>query len=112
MDTNVRATVSLADGSNLGPIGIATWSLLQGAHEFEHNFMVYKHLLHLVILGLYFAQHFKVGIDLSHQGHPYLHQDYKSLTYPKSSPSKDPTVFSFKCSEARFISRTNIFILP
>ena len=58
INTNVKATVSSADGSNLGPIGVVIYSLILGAHEFEHKFIVCKHLLHPVILELDFAHDF------------------------------------------------------
>ena len=112
IDINVRATVRSANGSNLGLIGIAKGSLLLVAHEFEHKFIVCKYLLHPVVLGLDFAQDFRVGIDWNYQGHLYLHKDLKSLTYTKPSPSKYPTIFSVECDEARLISTTNILILP
>ena len=51
-DTNVRATASSADGSNIGPIGIATCSILLDTHDFEHKFIVCKHLLCSVSLEL------------------------------------------------------------
>ena len=112
IEMNVRATVSSANQSNLGPIRNATCSLLLGAHKFENKFIVCKHLLHHVILGLDFAQDFKVGIDWNHQGHLYLNQDHKPLPYSKLSPSKDPKTFSVEYDEARLIGRTNILILP
>ena len=58
IDTNVRTTASSVKRSNIGPIGIATWSLFWGAHEFEDKFMICKHLLCPVMLGLHFAQVF------------------------------------------------------
>ena len=39
IDTNITATISSADGSNFGLIGIATCSLLLGVHEFEDIFI-------------------------------------------------------------------------
>ena len=110
IDKNVRATVHSANGSNLGPIGTATCSLLLGVHEIEHNFIVCKHLFHPIILD--FAQDFKAGIDWNHQGHLYLHQDQNPLTYSKPSSSKYTTIFSVKCDEVTLISGTNILYSP
>ena len=63
----VKVKISSADGSNLGPMGIVVCSLILGAHEFEHKFIVCEHLLHPVILGLDFAHDFTAGLDWSNQ---------------------------------------------
>ena len=56
IDTNVKAKISSANGSNLGPIGVVICSIIFGACQLEHNFIVCKHLLQPVILGLDFDQ--------------------------------------------------------
>ena len=107
IDTTDRATASSANGSSLGPLEFVTYPLLLGTYEYEHKFIVCKQLL-----GLEFVQNFKVGIEQSHLGHLYLHQDDKLLAYSKPNPSKDPTLFSVECDEAILISRTNILVFP
>ena len=64
---NVKAKVSSANGSNLGPIGVVICSLILGSHEFKIKFIACKNLSCPVILGLYFAQDFRVGIDWNNQ---------------------------------------------
>ena len=56
IDKNFKAKVNSQDGSNLGHIGDVICSVTLGSCEIEHKFLVYKHLLHPVILGLDFAQ--------------------------------------------------------
>ena len=75
----VKAKASLADGSNLQPIGVFICSIRSGAHEFEHKFIVCKHLLCSVILGLDCAQDLRLGINLNYQDQLCLHQDHKPL---------------------------------
>ena len=81
---NVKSEVISTDGSNLGPIRVVMCSLILGAHEFKHNFIVCKDLFCTVILGLDFSQDFRVEINWSKQGQLYLHQDHKPLTYSKT----------------------------
>ena len=54
IDRTMNAKVSSTSGSNLGPIGVVISFLLLGACEFEHKFIMSKHLLCTVILGLDF----------------------------------------------------------
>ena len=61
-----------------------------------------------VILGLDFAQDFRVGIGWKNQGQLYLHQDHKPLTYSK--PDTKDSIFLVECKEARWISKTNILL--
>ena len=89
IDINIKAKVSSAEGSNLGPTEVAICSLILGAHEFECKFIVCKHLLCPIILGFDFAQDFRVGMDLNNQGQLYLNQDHKTLTYYKPNSSQD-----------------------
>ena len=39
---NIKAKVSSADGSNLGPIEVVMCLLILGTHELEHKFKVCK----------------------------------------------------------------------
>ena len=66
-----------------------------------HKFIVCKYFLCPVILGLDFAQDFRVGIDRKNQGQLYLHQDHKPLTYSKPSSSQDSTILMVEYNEAR-----------
>ena len=86
---NIKPKVSSADRSNLGFTGVAICSLVLDACEFEHRFISCKNLIHLVILGLDFAQDFRVGIDWNRKSQLYLHQDHIPLTYSKPNLSKD-----------------------
>ena len=63
IDMNVKAKVSSSNRSNLGPLRVAIFLLILGTCEFEHKFIVCKHLLHPVILGLDLSQDFRVEID-------------------------------------------------
>ena len=56
VNTEVRTRVSSADGSNLGPIGTFMCSVTYCAHEFEDKFIVCRHLLYPVVLGLDFTK--------------------------------------------------------
>ena len=74
-------------------MGVVICSITLGAHEFEHKFIVCKHFLHPVILGLDFTQDFRAGIDWNNQGQFYLHQDHKPLTYSRLSSTKDLIIY-------------------
>ena len=39
VDININAKVRSGDRSNIGPIGVVIYSLILGAHEFEHKFI-------------------------------------------------------------------------
>ena len=67
-------------------------------------------LLHPVILGLDFSQDFSVGIDWNNQDQVYLHQDHKALMHSKPYSSKNSTIFSGECKEARLTSKTDILL--
>ena len=79
INTKVKAKVSSAGASSLGPLGIVICFIILGALEFDHKFIECKHLLCPVIPGTDFAQNFRVEIDWNNQCHLYPHQDNKSL---------------------------------
>ena len=99
IDMNVEYKVTSANESNLVPIGVVICLLKPDTCEFEHKVILSKHLLCPVILGLDFAQDFRVGIDRNNWGQLYLHQDHKPLMYSKPSSSKDCTIISVKFNE-------------
>ena len=74
--TKVKAKASLKDRSNLGPSGIVICSVMLGAHEIYHKFIVCENLLCLSVLGLDFPQNVRIGIDWNNQGQLYLCQDH------------------------------------
>ena len=104
--------MSLADGSDLGPIGIILCSFILGAQKLEHKFVECKSLLHPFLLGLDFAPEFRVGMDWNSQGQLYLYQDHKPLTYSKANSSQDSTILLTESKEARLINKTNILLPP
>ena len=55
--------VSNACVATLGPIGIAPLELNIDDQNFGHNFIVYTKLKQHLILGLDFAQRYRIGID-------------------------------------------------
>ena len=55
--------MNTASGGPLGPIGIAPLDLNTEEQNFTHNFIVCAQLKQNVILGLSFAQRYKIGID-------------------------------------------------
>ena len=50
----VKDKVTTADGSNPGSIRVVISCITLASNEFEHKFILCKHLLHLAILGLDF----------------------------------------------------------
>ena len=100
----VQAKVSSADGSYLGPIGTVVYMVILGACEFDNKLVVCKYLLCQVILGLDFAQNFRVQIDWNNQGHLYLHQDHIPLIYSIQANPKNSAIYSADCNKTRLIS--------
>ena len=53
----------MASGTTLGPIGIVPLTLDNNGHLFIYNFVVCRNLKQTLIVGLNFAQCYKIGID-------------------------------------------------
>ena len=51
-----------ADGNSLSPVG-TTICTLEFPRKSQHQFIVYKHLLRPIILGLDFLHNYQIGID-------------------------------------------------
>ena len=64
--------VNTASGPTLGPTGIAPLDLNIEEQNFTHNFIVCTKLKQHLILGLDFAQRYKIGINLDKNGKLFL----------------------------------------
>ena len=87
---------------------MALWSMNFGSHVFHHLFIVCKHLLHAVIIGLVF---FLVGIDCNGFRQLYLHQGNKPLTYSMTEKQRGGSpVYSADCFHICLVSESKILI--
>ena len=66
--------------ATLGPTGIAPLDLNIDNQNFMHNFVVCTKLKQHLILGLDFAQRFRVGIDWDTSGNFFLRHEGKKIT--------------------------------
>ena len=56
----------------LGPIGIVHLTMNTEEHFFKHNFIICAKLKQPLIIGLDFAQRYKLGVDWDNSGTLYL----------------------------------------
>ena len=61
--TNMSSHVNTASRTTLDPIAIVPLIPEINDHTFIHNFFLCKKLKQPLIIGLYFAQCYKIGVD-------------------------------------------------
>ena len=71
-------TVNGANGNSLGPLGTTTCTL-EFPKNIQQQFIVCKHLLQPLILGLDFVHNYLIGIDWFSTKQSHLHQGPQSL---------------------------------
>ena len=64
--------VKQASGSSMGALGMTKIAFTIEGHTFKHKFIVCSALKMGVILGLDFAQSYRIGIDWNDAMEPYL----------------------------------------
>ena len=80
--------VNTTSGATLGPIAIASLDLNIEVQSFKQNFIVCTKLRQNLILGLNFAQRYKIGIDRDMNGKLLLrHEGKKIATSLKTNDS-------------------------
>ena len=72
--------VTQASGSSVGALGMIEITFTIEGHTFKHKFIVCSALKTDVILGLDFAQSYRIGIDWNDAMEPYLRSRGKYLT--------------------------------
>ena len=89
--------VNTASGATLGPIGIAPLELNMDDQNFAQNSVVYTKLKHHLILGLDFAQRYRIGIDLDKYGKLFLICECKKIaTSMKTNNPEQWTIASLE----------------
>ena len=84
MQTNIYK-VNGANRNSLVPIGMTTCTL-EFPKKFQQQFIVCKHLLWPVILGLDFSHNYLIGIDWFSSNQLHLHQGLKSIVISDPAP--------------------------
>ena len=95
--------VNDTNGNSLGPVGITTCPL-EFLKKLQQQFIVYKHLLWPVILGLDFFHTYLIGIDWSSANQLHLHQG------PKSIIILDPTPFPLHVNQISTLPPLHILV--
>ena len=89
--------VNSASGATLGPEGIAPLELNIDDQTFVHNFVVCAKLKKHLILGLEFAQRYRIGIYWDMYGKLFLRcEDKKIATFMKTNDLEQWTIASFE----------------
>ena len=91
--------LNTTSGTTLGPIGKAFLDLNIDEQNFTHNFIVCTKLKQKSILGLSFAQRYKIGIDLDINEKLFLrHEGQKIATSLKTNDYGQWTIALLKIS--------------
>ena len=94
--------VNTTGRATLGPIGIGHLDMNIEEQNFTHNFIVCIKLKQNLILGLNFAQRYKIGIDWDINGKLFLrHKVKKIATSLKTNDFGQKTVALLKMSTHR-----------
>ena len=70
----MQLLVGQADGMSLCPKGIVKVTLAINDKQFEHTFIMCQNLKQPLLLGMDFAQNYRIGIDWNHNSVSYLKQ--------------------------------------
>ena len=76
-----RGTVRAATGGDMGPLGFLTCKLKINDKVYEHEFVVCKHLITPVILGIDFLRKFNINISWGEEGQIQLKTGTQDLVY-------------------------------
>ena len=95
--------VICANGNGLGPIEMTTHAL-KFTKKFHHQFIVCKHLLLPVILGLDFSHNYLIGIDWLSPNQLHIHQG------PKSIARLDPAPFPLHVNHISILPLPHILV--
>ena len=68
--------VNTASGAILGPIGLTSLTMNIEDHSLRHNFIICTKLKQPLIIGLDFAQRYRLGVDWDMTGTPYLYMTW------------------------------------
>ena len=87
-------TVRAATGTDMGPLGFLHCKVKINGRLYEHEFIVYQHLITPVILGIDFLRKFDINISWGDQGRIQLkegaeelvHSIQDNVQYPVSLP--------------------------
>ena len=77
--------VNCANGNSLGHIGMTTYAL-EFPKKFQQQFIICKHLLQTVILGLDFSYNYLIEIDWFSANQVHLQQGAKSIIISDPGP--------------------------
>ena len=76
-----RGTVRAATGGDMGPLGFLTCQLKINHQVYEHEFVVCKHLITPVILGIDFLRKFNINISWGEEGRIQLKTGTQDLVH-------------------------------
>ena len=105
-------TVKQASGSSMGALGMIEITFTIEGHIFKHEFIVCSALKTGVILGLDFAQSYRIGIDWNDAMEPYLGSRGKYLTTAMPLQALNPKAIVQMVqsqSQQRSIKQTKLF---
>ena len=75
----MQLCIGQADGTSLCPKGVVKVLLEINNKQFEHMFVVCQNLGQPLLLAMYFAQNYRIGIDWDHSGVSYLRYKGRKL---------------------------------